>query len=59
MVYVLRQHQRHDGTIGRLPAWWYRVFYAYTVTMIRGRPYDQICYKLMIAFELRARKGLS
>ncbi|KAL5603463.1 hypothetical protein FOVSG1_006213 [Fusarium oxysporum f. sp. vasinfectum] len=34
MIFVLHQHQRHDGSVGVLPAWWYRVFYIYTAAMI-------------------------
>ncbi|KAJ6058316.1 C6 transcription factor [Penicillium canescens] len=34
MISVLRQHQKHDGSIGMLPAWWYRVFYIYTAATI-------------------------
>src|SRR5688572_11224116 len=28
------QHQRHDGRIGLLPAWWYRVYYVYTAATV-------------------------
>lgn len=29
-VALMRRFMQHDGTLGLLPAWWYRLFYVYT-----------------------------
>lgn len=34
MIADLVQHQTNDGTIGLLPAWWYRVYYVYTAATV-------------------------
>ncbi|KAH0435766.1 C6 transcription factor [Colletotrichum camelliae] len=34
LISVIVQFQRHDGTLGLLPAWWYRVFYIYTAATV-------------------------
>lgn len=31
---MLSTHQRQDGTVGLLPAWWYRVYYAFSAATI-------------------------
>ncbi|KAF6793011.1 fungal specific transcription factor [Colletotrichum musicola] len=34
LISVIVRFQRHDGTLGLLPAWWYRVFYIYTAATV-------------------------
>ncbi|KAK1585402.1 fungal-specific transcription factor [Colletotrichum navitas] len=34
LISVIVQFQRHDGSLGLLPAWWYRVFYIYTAAAV-------------------------
>lgn len=34
IVTVLIEHQAVDGTVGLLPAWWYRVYYVYSAATI-------------------------
>ncbi|KZL71544.1 fungal specific transcription factor [Colletotrichum tofieldiae] len=34
LISFIVQHQRHDGSLGLLPAWWYRVFYIYTAATV-------------------------
>ncbi|KAF9869297.1 C6 transcription factor [Colletotrichum karsti] len=34
LISVIVQFQKHDGTLGLLPAWWYRVFYIYTAATV-------------------------
>ncbi|OLN83341.1 putative transcriptional regulatory protein C530.05-like protein 4 [Colletotrichum chlorophyti] len=34
LISVIVQFQQHDGTLGLLPAWWYRVFYIYTAATV-------------------------
>ena len=34
MISVLATFQRQDGTVGLLPAWWYRVYYVYSAATI-------------------------
>lgn len=34
LVAVLLEYQTEDGTVGLLPAWWYRVYYVYTAAAV-------------------------
>ncbi|TEA13685.1 Sorbicillinoid biosynthetic cluster transcription factor sor3 [Colletotrichum sidae] len=34
LIAVIGRFQRRDGTLGLLPAWWYRVFYVYTAATV-------------------------
>ncbi|OHW90142.1 fungal specific transcription factor [Colletotrichum incanum] len=34
LISFIVQYQRHDGSLGLLPAWWYRVFYIYTAATV-------------------------
>ncbi|KDN71492.1 putative fungal specific transcription factor [Colletotrichum sublineola] len=34
LISFIVQFQRHDGSLGLLPAWWYRVFYIYTAATV-------------------------
>lgn len=34
LISFIVQFQQHDGTLGLLPAWWYRVFYIYTAATV-------------------------
>lgn len=34
LVSILSAYQTHDGTIGLLPAWWYRVYYVFSAATI-------------------------
>lgn len=34
LVSILSTHQKHDGSIGLLPAWWYRVYYVFSAATI-------------------------
>ena len=34
LISILDTHQQHDGTIGLLPAWWYRIYYAFSAATI-------------------------
>lgn len=34
MISVLATYQQQDGTVGLLPAWWYRVYYVYSAATI-------------------------
>ena len=34
MISVLAKFQRQDGTVGLLPAWWYRVYYVYSAATV-------------------------
>lgn len=34
MISTLVQYQQNDGTVGLLPAWWYRVYYVYSAATI-------------------------
>ncbi|KAH8881452.1 hypothetical protein GQ53DRAFT_511331 [Thozetella sp. PMI_491] len=34
VISILSQFQAHDGTVGLLPAWWYRIYYLYSAATI-------------------------
>ncbi|KAK6209866.1 fungal specific transcription factor [Colletotrichum tabaci] len=34
LISFIVRFQRHDGSLGLLPAWWYRVFYIYTAATV-------------------------
>jgi hypothetical protein len=34
LISLITEYQSHDGTVGLLPAWWYRVFYTYTAATV-------------------------
>lgn len=34
VISTLLKHQTADGTVGLLPAWWYRVYYVYTAATV-------------------------
>lgn len=34
IISTLLRHQTVDGTVGLLPAWWYRVYYVYTAATV-------------------------
>lgn len=34
LIAVLSEFQTEDGTVGLLPAWWYRVYYVYTAATV-------------------------
>ena len=34
LISILLEYQTDDGTVGLLPAWWYRVYYVYTAATV-------------------------
>ncbi len=34
VISVLAQYEAHDGTVGLLPSWWYRLYYVYSAATI-------------------------